>query len=66
MTVYYVFAIISTYILLEDYIRYTPGNWFELIGYVLISTLIFAALFISLFFAFSSNFRNGVKRVCNR
>lgn len=66
VTVYYVIAIISTYILLEDYIRYTPGSWFELIGYVLICTLIFAALFISIFFAFSSNFRNGVKRVCNR
>lgn len=66
ITIYYVVSIVSSYLLLKDYIRYVPESWIDLIIYVLLSTTVFSILFVGVYYIFSSNLRKGVMRILRR
>lgn len=66
ITIYYVVSIVSTYILLRDYIQFVPESWGELIVYALVSTIAFSVLFTGFYYLFSPSLRKGVKRILKR
>ncbi|MEQ3106062.1 lipopolysaccharide biosynthesis protein [Bacteroides salyersiae] len=66
ITIYYIISIVSTYILLKNYIQFIPNNWGELIIYVFAATITFAILFVGFYYIFSSNLRKGIKRTLKR
>lgn len=66
ITIYYIVSIVSSYLLLKDYIQYVPEDWIDLIIYVLLSTTAFSILFVGVYYIFSSNLRKGVLRILRR
>lgn len=66
ITIYYIVSIVSSYLLLKDYIRYVPESWIDLIIYVLLSTTVFSISFVGVYYIFSSNLRKGVMRILRR